>query len=419
MISHSRAELLLAESIDFDLAAGAAREVAEHLASCPACAAYAGALRHDAERVRQLPLRHAPPRVRAALEQAARRPARRGTRRVQLLLAAALLLGLLLGAALLIGSRLQRPVDLLAEWAAAPVGVGPAGAPQARMQVVAWGEDGFVAVGTSLLGAASWHSLDGGSWARGDDAGFPQGLSLVDVVAIGSGYVALGTLDGRATVCESETGRTWQCSQPTGLDGPGRAIASHAADVVVVGGRPEGGVGAWYRPGAGAWRQAAVPPSETAAFGAVAWTGREFLAVGWDVFSSPDGRSWALETLAERMAANDVTVGHDRLVVVGTAGGQPQAWAGAGLHDLAPSHALAASGSVFAVAFARDRFVAVGDGAAGAMAWTSPDGARWADAGVAGESGSRMVDVATDGKKVVAVGSRGTEAAAWRYEESR
>jgi hypothetical protein len=413
MISHRRAELLLAEAIDFDLEADRAREVAEHLASCPACADYAAALRSDAERVSRMPRRHAPPRVRAALEQATRRPGRRSSGRVQLLLAAALLLGLLLGAALLVGSRLQRPDDLLPAWAAAPVGRGIAGATQGRMQAVAWGEDGFVAVGASPLGPASWHSTDGETWSRGDTSDLAAALSLIDVVAVGDGYVALGIVDGRTTVCDSEGGASWQCSQPTGLNGVGRAIEAHGEDLVVV------GTSIWYRPGTGAWRGAAIRQGPSNELGAVGWTGRGYVAVGSEAFTSPDGRSWTFEPSTSLVSPADLAASPDLLVIVGTAGNRPQAWVGTGARDLAPAPALAASGAMFGVVFAKGIFAAVGDSSAGAMAWTSVDGWIWSQALVAGESGSRMVDVATDGNQVVAVGSRGTEAAAWRYGEKK
>jgi len=413
MISHRRAELLLAEAIDFDLEAARAREVAEHLASCPACAAYAAALRADAERVREMPRHHAPPRVRAALEQAASRPARRASGRVQLLLAAALLLGLLLGAALLVGSQLQRPYDLLPAWAAAPIGPGAAGAPQGRMQAVAWGEDGFVAVGASPLGPASWHSTDGESWVRGDDTGLTPGLSLADVVASGAGYVALGIADGRTAICESPDGRSWTCSQPEDLKAAGRAIAAHGGDLVVV------GTSIWYRPGTGAWSEAAIRQTQTNELGAVAWTGNEFVAVGSEAFTSPDGRSWGLEPSISLVTPADLAAGPDRLVVVGAAGNRPQAWVGTRAGDLAPAPPLAASGAMFGVVFAKGVFAAVGDSSAGAMAWTSVDGWIWTHALVAGESGSRMVDVAAGGNQIVAVGSRGTEAAAWLYGEQK
>jgi hypothetical protein len=410
MISHSRAELLLAESIDFDLAAGPAREVAEHLASCPACAAYAAALRTDAERVSQMPPRHAPPRVRAALEQAARRPGRRTSGRVQLLLAAALLLGLLLSAALFVGSR-QRPDDLLPAWAAAPVGAGVAGATQARMQAVTWGEDGFVAVGSSPQGPASWYSIDGESWGRADTSTLAAGLNLLDVVAAGDGYAALGFADGRTTICESPDGRAWTCSQPRDIDGAGRAIASHGGDLVVV------GTSIWYRPGTAAWRGAAVRQGSTEGLRAVGWTGNEFVAVGSEAFTSPDGRIWTLLPGVSLITPAGVAAGPDRLVVVGTSGNRPQTWVGTGAGDLVAAPPLMVSGAMFGVVFVKGLFAAVGDSSAGAMAWTSVDGLIWTNALVAGESGSRMMGVATDGNQVVAVGSRGAEAAAWRYGE--
>jgi hypothetical protein len=419
MISHSRAELLLAESIDFDLAAGPAREVAEHLASCPACAAYAAALRADAQRVRQMPRHHAPPRVRAALEQAADRRGRPASGRLQLLLAAALLLGLLLGAALLVGSRMQGPEELLPLWAAAPVGAGVAGAPGARMEAVAWGEEGFVAVGASPEGPASWYSSDGDSWTRGDTSDLVAGLSLTDVVSFEGGYAALGIADGRTTICESPDGRGWTCSQPSALDGPGRAIASHDGELVVVGGRTDIGGAVWYRPRDAAWREAAIRPNISDELGAVGWTANGFVAAGAEIYSSVDGRSWTLHPSARTMVASDLVEGPARLVIVGTGSGRPQALAGTGVVDLLLAPAPAASGAMFGVVYASGRFIAVGDGPGGAMAWTSSDGLTWAAEAVAGEAGSRMVDVATDSERVVAVGSRGTEAAGWRYGERK
>ncbi len=281
------------------------------------------------------------------------------------------------------------------------------------MQAVAWGEHGFIAVGASPLGPASWRSADGESWIRGDDTSLTPGLSLTDVVPVGGGYAALGIADGRTTVCESPDGRSWSCSQPAELDGAGRAIASHDGDLVLV------GTSIWYRPGTGAWRGAAIRQSSTDELRAVGWAGSGFVAVGLEVFTSPDGRSWTLEPSVSLVTPAALAAGAGRLVVVGTAGNRPQAWVGRRAGDLAAAPPLAASGAMFGVVFVKGRFAAVGDGSTGAMAWTSADGWIWTHALVAGESGSRMVDVATDGNQVVAVGSRGTEAAAWRYGESK
>jgi hypothetical protein len=143
------------------------------------------------------------------------------------------------------------------------------------------------------------------------------------------------------------------------------------------------------------------------------------VAVGSEAFSSPDGRSWTAAPGISLITAADLAATPGRLVVVGTAGNRPQAWVGTDARDLAPAPPLAASGAMFGVVFAKGVFAAVGDSSTGAMAWTSVDGWIWTHALVAGESGSRMVDVATDGVQVVAVGSRGTEAAAWRYGEEK
>jgi hypothetical protein len=141
------------------------------------------------------------------------------------------------------------------------------------------------------------------------------------------------------------------------------------------------------------------------------------VAIGLQPFTSPDGRIWEADPSRDIMGAADLVASPDRLVVVGAASGRPQAWVGTGARNLLPSPALPASGAMFGVVFARGVFAAVGDGSAGATAWISVDGWVWTEALVAGEAGSRMLDVATNGDRVVAVGSRGTEAAAWRYEE--
>jgi hypothetical protein len=294
-----------------------------------------------------------------------------------------------------------------------------------RMHAVTWGPAGFVAVGSTSHGPAAWISADGTSWSRADEFAPPSQNLLFDVVDAGDGYVALGHVDGRTAAWESADGRRWAPLDTSGILGTGRAIAARNGDVVVVGSRaPEvGGAGAWFRPSDGAWRDAVLPvlqhqPSD---LGRVASTSTGFLALGPSLVSSPDGATWVLEGVSGSTSAvrSDAAEGDGRLVVVGTDAGRPAAWAGLRPGDLVPVE-IAGRGSMVAVAYHRGVFIAVGDGPGGAFAWTSADGRAWQPAGgVADGAGSRMVDVATDGHRLVAVGARGTQAAAWAYEEIR
>ena len=109
MISHARAERLMAMAIDFSLTNVEQTDLADHLATCSSCRARAAGYRSDAAAIRMFAFAETPAFVRAAVLQAAARPAPRSIEPWKLLVAAALLLTALLGAAAAIGAWNSRP----------------------------------------------------------------------------------------------------------------------------------------------------------------------------------------------------------------------------------------------------------------------------------------------------------------------
>ncbi len=374
MISHSRVELLLAEAIDFDLAVASAREVAEHLASCPACAAYAAALRTDAERVSQMPRHHAPPRVRAALEQAARRPARRAGGRVQLLLAAALLLGLLLGAALLVGSRLQRPDDLLPAWAWSRH-EGTVAMPF----VMGAGSGVVVGFRGDESGLEAVRSTDGITWTA-VAAIDPLDKARVAAIAAKAGggsdaFVAVGSSTeaseiGRAAAWVSDGAGGWNRAP----DGPdlGNASGSGGSDMTAV---------AW---GQGKWVAGGAEWNESVGQDGVTWT-------------SPDGLNWSRATLPDAgLGIMGLVAGGPGFVAVGSSesvegdmmpGAHVGIWTSVDgtIWTRVPDGPIFANSTISAVVSGGPGLVAVGstidpidpNGVFFPAIWTSADGLTW------------------------------------------
>jgi hypothetical protein len=427
MIGHGRAERLATESVDFELSGPDVTALAEHVAACVRCAAFLRGTREDAARLRHTPRVRAPLRVRATLAAAAYGRDSRPRGRSSLLLVAALLLGLLIGAALVVGGVVRPPRDAIFEWTSVPVGrVASDGDAATRMHAVTWGRAGFVALGSTSDGPAVWVSRDGTTWSRADDLGASPDAVLVDVVPVATGYVALGHANGRTAAWESTDGFSWVSVDMSLVLGTGRAIAARAGDLVIVGSHTAevGGGAAWIRPSGGVWRDATLPApvDEGFDFTRVASTSLGFLALGPALASSSDGETWAIESvpLSGSAVGADIAEGDGRLVIVGEDRGRPLVWVGRRPVDLEPVDVASARGSMVAVVYVRGRFVAVGNGPDGGLAWASTDGRVWRRASrVERGASSRMVDVATDGERLIAVGAWGTEAAVWSHEETR
>jgi hypothetical protein len=120
-----------------------------------------------------------------------------------------------------------------------------------------------------------------------------------------------------------------------------------------------------------------------------------------------------------------VVVGSD----TGTGDGDAAAWrstdGGAGWARVLPGGDLGGPGAqaMLDVALSGPVLVAVGQGGAGAVAWSSLDGTAWQQVGL-GEGRAEAVAVAPGGSGVVAVGSVGTaggglDGRAWRSDDGR
>jgi len=102
------------------------------------------------------------------------------------------------------------------------------------MSGVAAGRNGLVIVGASYTDTTSralvWHSRDGRSWTLvSDEATFPEGqeIEVVDVVATGSGFVAVGGIGDRPGIWTSPDGVAWTVvAHPELFDGFIAAIAA-------------------------------------------------------------------------------------------------------------------------------------------------------------------------------------------------
>lgn len=78
----------------------------------------------------------------------------------------------------------------------------PGASGPSRLNSVAAGSPGFVAVGTDsgLVGPAVWTSADGATWVRVDDVERPDDAAMTDVVPASPGFVAIGRVADDAAV---------------------------------------------------------------------------------------------------------------------------------------------------------------------------------------------------------------------------
>ena len=275
-----------------------------------------------------------------------------------------------------------------------------------QMLAVAGGRAGFAAVGLTCdpqeCGKnAMWTSTDGQTWQAAAAIPVASGLTAhsATIVAGGPGWIVGGysypggnepwpagvwtTVDGSSwtasTVADPGTGP----ADVGGGDPPARGtvggvIAGFAlsdARMVAVGSvtTPTAHrAAAWTSTDAKTWTRSADSPSfEDGAMNAVAWDGKEFVAVGLDgsgaaVWTSADGATW----------------------------------------DKAPAGPGFAGARLTSVSPGADGLVAVGYDGSGAHAWTSTDGKTWVGAtGAADLAGSQALGVADKGGELVAIGA--------------
>ena len=151
-------------------------------------------------------------------------------------------------------------------------GVDVPAAISSRMEAVARGESGFVAVGGSgsiegLGGALAWFSSDGRQWDLTlDRSGVRDGSRLWDVTAIDRRFVAVGQSPTGPAVWLSADGRSWSPatdpSVPTGPADDLLAVAVRDAGLFAIGLSTEGDTQvatAWISTDALVWTRLVVP----------------------------------------------------------------------------------------------------------------------------------------------------------------
>ncbi len=183
-----------------------------------------------------------------------------------------------------------------------------AGEGESRFTGVVVGSAAIVVIGERNGEAAIWTTFDGVTYDEVplDDAAFPTGTVLRDLLVTTDGFVAVGSAGGDAAAWTSPDGRSWL---PAELDG------GAVADVVIVGelgitafGRDDGGVLAtwvsfdgfgWERvPGGASVFDRPGPAQIVGAYddgdGFLVVVDRVGVAETW---TSPDGRTWQPEPL--------------------------------------------------------------------------------------------------------------------------
>jgi hypothetical protein len=415
--AHDRWLWLAASTIDFELTPGEVEELQVHLATCPACARTAAAMRADATALGRplelLPSRRVDEVVAAAI---ARRPVR--PQRNVLLAAAALLLLAILGA-VVVGAYLRRSAeDLQTSLVPSdpPVVQASDPAPSPPVVVDTWEtlefEAGSAASlvpgrfitastfdGTDLVGVgrggcpdavdppacyvSAWTAAPGGPWVGASDQpglavgpGSPVGqhvTGIVDIAAGPAGLVAVGfdvnPLPSSCAVApctsgpgvwRSVDGQNWERAH---IDlGPG-IVDRFSFPVAAIAAGPRGYVMVGYT-------QTLAPNGSDGQAHAVAWT-------------SPDGIAW---TRAADSAEMDVG-------------------------PCLEGPATPECGGMRAVVTTPDGYIAVGRARTGRSpgdirpaAWTSPDGLTWARADGGLDFNGWLAGVTVAGPRLVAVG---------------
>ena len=261
------------------------------------------------------------------------------------------------------------------------------------IDVVAVG-DGFVAVGTATLDrAAVWRSPDGRTWSAVDG-----GSAFDRAVMTGVGITASGRLvavgrdvrdiehDRAAAWLSDDQGVTWRrVDHPTFADAQLIRIAPMGDGLVAVGGTPGADQAAtWITSDGETWLRSAPQASlEHAFLWSVAAAGDRLVAGGWRRAPEPSAAFWT--------STDGLTW-------------QP-----------APIPPAAADHQVRTVQAFAGGWIAGGDLVEGgrAAAWTSADGSRWTPATVDALDGATISDIAVDGDRALAVGSIGSDGAAW------
>jgi hypothetical protein len=344
MIDHDRAEYLAASSVDWPLSDDEEIELQDHLRTCPSCRRMAAAMRSDAARLRELPRRDPPERVRHAVRAASL--GRRSNTRLWLVLAAALIVALPVGGAIGLGALTNQPhLPRVSQGATTPSAapsptaspassVSPSASPSvpgtvggtlgrtwtrvgasdllgSNGQVLSFGSGslGVLAVGSSRGNAAAWRSADGSRWSRATSVQGSAGAQIFDVAQGPQGAVAVGSLPaGGSAVWTSRDGLRWTRQEPAAFRtmrvtllavGEGGMIAAGDSPAAYAG---RGRI--WFSQDGQSWRQVL----EVDHVQDVAAAHGRFVVIGCDVsarrclrlqaWASTDGRTWTVGTVA-------------------------------------------------------------------------------------------------------------------------
>jgi len=257
----------------------------------------------------------------------------------------------------------------------------PGASGPSRLNSVAAGSPGFVAVGTDsgLVGPAVWTSADGATWVRVDDVERPDDAAMTDLVPASPGFVAIGRVaDDAAVWVADHEAQAWRRVLDADFIGARmNAIEGSWAGTIAVGHDPDTGSAAIWRRDLDVWSRIPESPDlEGINLLGVETGSVALLAVGEDVrdgsgaaLISEDGITWRRVDAAEIAGArfNDAFWGGNGFTIVGArtgaestpttygAGSSGEDWQVNGITD-------AASSELTAIAFSGVGLVAVGFG---------------------------------------------------------
>ena len=193
-----------------------------------------------------------------------------------------------------------------------------------RVNAVAYGPEGYVAVGTNGDIAAMWYSGDGKVWSRlPHNPGFEEDggrVSIEGVVHGSSGWVAVGWEDPgpKAVIWTSSDGRAWVRAPHVALldDSQAEDVTYGSGMFVAV------GSAAWVSDDGQTWLRSEIPSEDRAELkvNSVAYGNDQFVAVGSGFWLSSDGLSWTQATTSELSASdvfNGVAWGGDGFIAAG------------------------------------------------------------------------------------------------------
>ena len=168
-----------------------------------------------------------------------------------------------------------------------------------QVRGIAWGGDGFVAVGEDGMSAGVWVSRDGFEWNKVQDEDLLPSewgaAYMFDVVAGGPGYVAVGsvgfregtygggtsTVNAGASIWVSESGYEWDLLvvDDPGDEGLGSVEVDPATGRLIAFGGDH-----WYSTDGydWSWVDRKVPFGGPAMWAQVAWSGNLAVAAGWE-----------------------------------------------------------------------------------------------------------------------------------------